>query len=83
MSISTGTARPPAASMAATIARAVVDLAAVVDRHRGAVGGELERGPLAYAAGGAGDQRAAPLEQARVGWMQAEVVIGHPHGLPH
>ena len=58
-SISTGTARPPAASMAATIARAVVDLAAMVDRHRGAVRGELECGSLAYAAGGAGDQRAA------------------------
>ena len=61
----------------------VIDLAAVVDRPRGTVGGELERGPLADAGSGAGDQGAASLEQARVGWVQAEVVIGHPHGLPH
>jgi len=68
--------------MAATIA-GVLDLAAVVDGHRRAVGRELERGPLAYAAAGAGDERAAPLEQARIGWMEAEVVVGHPHAIPH
>jgi hypothetical protein len=62
---------------------AVVDLAAVVDGDRGAVGGELEGGPLAYAGGGAGDQGAAPLEQTRIGWMEVEVVIGHPRGFPH
>ena len=62
---------------------AVVDLAAAVDRHRGAVGGELERGTLADAAGGGGDQGAPPFEQARVGCMEAEVAIGHPHRLPH
>jgi hypothetical protein len=47
------------------------------------MGGELERGPLADARRGAGDQGAASLEQARVGWVQAEVVIRHPHGVPH
>jgi len=47
------------------------------------MGGELERGPLADARRGAGDQGAASLEQARVGWVQAKVVIGHPHGVPH
>ena len=81
--LATGTARPPAASMVAAIARASSSLAAMVDGHRGAVSGERERGALADAAGGAGDQRAAALEQSCGGGMQAEVVIGHAHGLPH
>jgi hypothetical protein len=60
----------------------VVDLAAVVDRHGGAVGGERERRALADAGGGAGDQRAAALEETRGGRVQMEAVIGHGHGLP-
>ena len=82
MSISTGTARPPAASMAATIARA---------------SSTLPRWLIATAAPCAASSNAVPwpmplvapvtsarrLEQARVGWMEAEVVIGHRHGLPH
>ena len=60
----------------------IVDLAAVVDGHGGAVRGERERGALADAAGGAGDERATAFQQSRVGRMEGEVVIGHGHGLP-
>jgi hypothetical protein len=49
----------------------------MVDRYRGAVRGERERGALADAGGGPGDQRATSFEQSRGRGMEVEVVVGH------
>ena len=55
----------------------LVGRADVVDRHRGAVRGELEADPLADARVAAGDERAAAVEQARIGGVQGEGSVGH------
>jgi hypothetical protein len=60
----------------------LIDLAAVVDRDRGPVGGELERGAASDPRRGAGDQRSAAFQEPRVGRMEAELGLGHPRGLP-